>query len=435
MRTLTLTLVATVITATIGLGYIISWVYSEFYAKSEFSEEHKAYQNISQQLSTIVQYSEAPNAMLEQWNMSGNIHAQLEDRDTLLLPQQLEENFKNGEVIALEFDDSVKFYSLINHSDKILTLTPPALTQESTPVENLAFTFIFYTGVIFAITLWLLPLFTRLRLLDNTAKNFGDGNLAARLPECKISYIKNIELAFNTMAERIQRLIEDNKMLSRAVSHDLKTPLARLRFGLETLQEEEREDKRKAYHARIHDDLDTMESLVHTLLDYAKLDDTHIALDKKPINLCDFITAEASQLTVVHSTAITITLAIAPAGIVMVCFDEHYLRMIFQNLVINAINHANGHVKLCVYADSGYAFFAVEDDGSGVSTEDKARIFKPFERGEKPNVKLPNAKGHGMGLAICERVGQWFSAEILLDRSAELKGASFILKVPLLPSC
>ena len=432
MRTLTLTLVTTVIAATIGFGFIISWIYSELYPTSEFSEEHKAYQNISQQLSKIIQHNPTKKASLEFWNSSGEINAQLEDRDSLILPQKLEDRFELGETIALEFEEGIKFYSLIHESDQILVITPPAAIQEDRPYEKIALTLIFYVGVVLAIAAWLLPLFIRLRLLDKTAQDFGRGNLTVRLPDNKMSYIKNIETEFNTMAERIQQLIKDNKLLSRAVSHDLKTPLARLRFGLDTIMEEHNPDKREIYHDRINNDLDKMESLIFTLLDYAKLDDAHISMAKKPINLADLVSDEIKHLKHISNKSITTTLSILSEGAVMVSADDHYLRMIIHNLVINALNHAKSDVEISVYRQESHAYFLVEDDGPGVNENDTDRIFKPFQRGVQPNSNSRKDEGHGMGLAICERVGQWFDAEISLERSPSLGGASFRLKIPLL---
>lgn len=431
MRILTLTLVTTVITTTIGLGFLISWIYSERYPKSEFSEEHKAYQNISQQLSRIIQHNSANKASLELWNESGNINAQLEDRDSLILPENLEGRFEQGETIALEFEAGVKFYSLILESDEILVITPPVAIPEELSYDKIALTFIFYIGVILAIAMWLLPLFIRLRLLDKTANDFGRGDLTVRLPDSKMSYIKNIEAAFNTMAWRIQALVKDNKLLSRAVSHDLKTPLARLRFGLDTLMEEPNQERRAIYHDRINDDLDKMESLISTLLNYAKLDDAKITLDKKSINLVDLVSSEIEQLKHTSNNGISIALSIPDEGVVCVFADDHYLRMIIHNLAINALNYTKTSIEISVYKNEDYAYFLVEDDGPGVNDNDRARIFKPFQRGIQPESRTGATKGHGMGLAICERAAQWFNAEIILECSTVLGGARFILKLPL----
>ena len=73
------------------------------------------------------------------------------------------------------------------------------------------------------------------------------------------------------MAQRIEGLVSDVKLLSNAVSHDLRTPLARIRFGIDTLQEEEDPKLRQIFQDKISDNVDEMSRLVETLLNYARL--------------------------------------------------------------------------------------------------------------------------------------------------------------------
>ena len=85
----------------------------------------------------------------------------------------------------------------------------------------------------------------RLLILSNVAKAFGEGDLNQRVKKGSVSYISDLENEFNHMANRIQTLVEDNKLLGNAVSHDLRTPLARLRFGIDALAETSDESVRE----------------------------------------------------------------------------------------------------------------------------------------------------------------------------------------------
>jgi two-component system OmpR family sensor kinase len=88
------------------------------------------------------------------------------------------------------------------------------------------------------------------------AKSFGEGKLDERITPSSISYIRDIELEFNQMAKRIDNLVSDVKMLSTAVSHDLRTPLARIRFGIDTIQEVDDKTLRNELEAQLSDDVD-----------------------------------------------------------------------------------------------------------------------------------------------------------------------------------
>ena len=125
--------------------------------------------------------------------------------------------------------------------------------------------------------------------LRQTAKSFGEGNLSQRINVGSISYIRDLELEFNRMAQRIDDLVNDIKLLSSAVSHDLRTPLARIRFGIDTIQEESDPILRRKFEQRISDNVDEMVNLVESLLNYARLDQTLITLNKAPVDLVSLV--------------------------------------------------------------------------------------------------------------------------------------------------
>ena len=184
--------------------------------------------------------------------------------------------------------------------------------------------------------LWLYPLAKRLMTLRQTAKSFGEGNLNQRIDVGSISYIRDLELEFNRMAQRIDDLVSDIKLLSSAVSHDLRTPLARIRFGIDTIQEEDDPVLRKKFEQRISDNVDEMVDLVESLLSYARLDQTLITLNKAPV---DFLTL-AKYLLLKIKAKMTLTLILhAPKQKVMVDGDLSYLMVLMSNLLQNAYQY------------------------------------------------------------------------------------------------
>jgi len=111
----------------------------------------------------------------------------------------------------------------------------------------LILTLLFYGAVVSLILLWLYPLVRRIQRLTVSAKYFGEGEFSERISTKPSSQLYGIESEFNRMAQRIQDLLADNKLLSTAVSHDLRTPLARLRFGVDALSEQLNSESQQDY--------------------------------------------------------------------------------------------------------------------------------------------------------------------------------------------
>jgi two-component system OmpR family sensor kinase len=254
---------------------------------------------------------------------------------------------------------------------------------------------------------------SRLIKLRNTAKSFGEGKFSQRLKISSISYIRDIEIEFNHMAQRIENLIADVKLLSSAVSHDLRTPLARIRFGIDTLQEEDDPILRRRFEEKISNNVDEMTSLVETLLRYARLDQMMLDIKKDKVEL--------SQLIANFEF-------ISPADEVIVKGDKSYISMLINNLLQNAIVYGNGQVKVKLSAQQNNVNIIIEDKGAGIAKEQREDILKNLVLGD---AKHKTIKGHGIGLAIVKRIVDWHQGSINISDSSELSGAKFSITLPI----
>ena len=418
MRLMSVSLLVTVLGATIGLGALLSWGYQQLVSGPTPANSLYYYRSLSIDLAHALGQSREPEAFIDHWNHRSDLILSIDELDSIVLPTSLAEQLDQGLPVALESEQAVTLYTLLANKHSLLLLTLPSPIKEMHPLLELLFTVVFYSGVIAAIALWLLPLLTRLRRLDQAAAAIAEGRLDARIPAAQSSYIQRIENTFNDMAEKIEQLIADNKLLSRAVSHDLKTPLARLRFGVDMLEEEQEPSVRQKYYQRINHDLDHMESLINTLLDYAKLEEAKLSIHKSPIDFGRFIQEWLAHFN--SGAPVDLQLDIKPG--VMINADKRYLGMLIHNLVLNAMQHAKSHVRVSLSTSASTIIFSVADDGEGIDPSSRERIFQPFQKGDGGK-----AKGHGMGLAICERIAGWFAAEITVGRSEVLGGAEFIV--------
>jgi len=307
----------------------------------------------------------------------------------------------------------------------VLTLSIQQPTkQEDNLALQVVLTTVFYAGILLCIFVWLYPLIKRLRLLRSTAKTFGEGDFSERIHISSTSYIVDIENEFNRMAEKIETLVEDNKLLSNAVSHDLRTPLARLRFGIEALNETNNPENKEKYIRHLSQDIKEMENLVSVLLDYARLEQKMIKVEPLPLCLNTLIKSAVFNLTSRDANTISIDITGLCKSQTSIEGDENYLSMLINNLLSNAQQYAVKQIRITTEQTSNGVIMCVCDDGPGIAPEKRDNIFKPFTRGENHS----QHKGYGMGLAIVTRIAVWHKAQVTISESKTLGGAKFTVK-------
>ena len=283
-------------------------------------------------------------------------------------------------------------------------------------------TSLFYLLMMLLMLAWLYPLLRRLLKLRLVAKAFGEGDLTQRVDVSSVTYIRDLETEFNHMAQRIESLVNDVKLLSSAVSHDLRTPLARIRFGLDTLAEEDDPRLRQRFEQRISDNVDEMVELVETLLNYARLDQAMVNLEKRSTALSPIISS-----CINNKVLDDMEIVFEKKDDLCVFGDPAYLIILISNLLQNALNYASNRVIITIESNDHTVMLTVSDDGAGVDVNEREQIIKPFIRG---NDSEQSIKGYGMGLAIVTRILQWHQGSLNINDSDELGGAEFCVTLP-----
>ncbi|MFK7978298.1 MAG: ATP-binding protein [Halioglobus sp.] len=431
MRRLSLNLIAVLLIAMLGTGWVIDWVYVQLQASEGGPvAELAAYEASGALLSRTLDSQDAiSNASLDHAVAFSRLTAEIMDGDALALPNSLDRGFKQGQPVTLENEDSVSIYYYLPNTQKILRITPKLLAT-GTSWLSVLLTLSFYLVLIIVIALWAYPLVARLRELKRATAHFAEGNLDHRIDTTGASQIKSIEAAFNDMAARIEQLLAENKLLSAAVSHNLKTPLARLRFGFDAMEESSATDtrKREKYLRRISADLTEMESLVETLLRYAAMDENRPPLESAAFDLIETTHRLTESL---ETGTVQLHTAFPPENLVIES-DHRYVSMIINNFLDNAVLHTTTDILVKIYspAESKHEVVVeVHDNGPGVPHEEQEQIFKPFQRGSNGQGK----PGHGMGLAIAVRMAAWLDATLFVGQSEELGGAFFAIRLPISP--
>ena len=349
--------------------------------------------------------------------------------------------------LALESATGLTLYYALGRGDDVLALAHPAGSDER-GLARLLYTLTFYLVVLLLVSSWLLPLLGRLSRLSDAARAFGEGALQTRVRTRPGSDLHVLESSFNAMATRIGRLIDDNRLLGRGVAHDLKTPLARLRFGIDSLEELGEDEavqaaqgaqgaatadaplarRRRDHLARLQDDLDAMQHTLEAMLDYARFD---ARAERTSHGRIDLATLVAGRLAL-HDRCSALS---RPTGATVVTGNERQLSALVDNLVDNALRHGAGALRVSVCpAPGGGVTLRVEDDGEGVPEPDRARILRPFERGRDGAGDRVDrgvgAAGHGLGLALVERIAERHRARLAIECSTRLGGACFTVRFP-----
>lgn len=416
MRRLTLSLLLVVLTAVVGLGWSIDRWYSAQFADLE-DPTVSAYKLVGRELAQLIN----TGAQTEQWLVGSHLHPQLTAYSDFPLPDDVKNNFETGEPLLLESGDQLTLHFYLAQQQQVFSFTLPAeLHQENNNALRWLLTLLFYGGVILMVLIWLYPLLSRLALLRKSAQAFGAGDLQVRIAADKHSYIKTIEQDFNRMAQRIEQLVADNKLLSRGLSHDLRTPLARLRFGLDVLEEADLTAEQQQNLAHLNRDLIAMESLVEALLNYARLEQATITFNAQPIQLVLFVTQLHEEF---YRDQVELFIASSAQGATLQG-DPEYLAMLVHNLLQNALRYGDGRVHINVRKVGDGLQLQVEDNGPGIPLVERDKVLKPFYRSAGSHHQ---GRGHGLGLAIVERITQWHGAELLLCESVELGGLSVVV--------
>jgi two-component system OmpR family sensor kinase len=426
MGRLSLSLIAVVLCGLIGLSWLFDNLFQQYQSKHSNSIAQQA-EPLAEIFKVFAEFANAQSDLdswLESWPQGSDYKLSIADINRLALPAQLYEQLMKGQVLELASQDTLQMYALLNKHQSLLVLSSPMLDPDA-PVEDSKrfwISSLFYSLIISLLLLWMSPLLYRLMKLRQVAKAFGEGKLTQRVNVGKGSYIRDLEMEFNHMAQRIEGLVADVKLLSCAVSHDLRTPLAKIGMGLDTLSDETDPVKRANYQARIQQHVDEMTELVEALLKYARLDQAQLKLsfqptDIKPIlrSICDLYDKDETIVTFqVTSTDI------------LVLADAFYLKLIFTNLIENAARYSSGHVEVSIKAHGTAVEIVISDNGPGIPENLKDDIFKPFIRGEHYD-----KQGFGLGLAIVKRIADWHQAELTVGKSETLGGAEIVVRLML----
>lgn len=279
---------------------------------------------------------------------------------------------------------------------------------------------------------WLLvrPIERRLKVLAKTANQIKRGHLDVRANIDSSDAIGMLAAAFNAMAEHIQMLLDMQKEMIRAISHELRTPVARLRFSLQLIEDAQSDKERLPLLQGMDGDMEQLDELIDEILTYARMEQATPELLFSPLDVDDVIDrvikemSQAASKAGVHLEHIPESL---PVQHRLIESEPRYIHRVVQNFVGNAIRYAKSHVRVSFVIDGIKCKIIVEDDGPGIPASEAEKIFSPFVRLDTSRNRASG--GYGLGLSIIQRIVSWHQGRVWVERSA-LGGAAFSMEWP-----
>jgi len=268
--------------------------------------------------------------------------------------------------------------------------------------------------------------------LRNAFASAASGNLDVRVGKsmgARRDELADLGHAFDLMATRLGALLQSQTRLLHQVSHELRSPLARLQIAVGLVRQQP--DKLASSLARIEQESERMDDLVGELLALSRLESGMMGLAKEAVNLHELLVTvaedarfEGEARKIIINYDAEHQNAVAP---VMLSAQPDLLHRAIDNVVRNAVKYTpeQSHVSIRTVCDSAYVTIVVSDQGAGVLQDELEMIFQPFFRGTNTS----HADGHGVGLAIAKQIIEAHGGTITADNEASA-GLSVAIKLP-----
>jgi two-component system osmolarity sensor histidine kinase EnvZ len=252
-----------------------------------------------------------------------------------------------------------------------------------------------------------------LRRLRFAVRELGRGDSPGRLKEEGSQELVELTRAFNQMAQNLHQLEEDRNLLLAGVSHDLRTPLTRIRLSAEFLPDEAADIREGIIR-----DTEDMDSIIEQFIAFVKEGREEPCIWSDPCELTRQVVELADREGRIRASLDTCPrLHIRPMG---------FKRML-SNLIENALRYSDGPVDVRTLARDGEFHVEVLDEGPGIEPSQLSRLFQPFTRGDAAR---SGQSGSGLGLAIVQRLAHMHQGRVELHNRKE-GGLRAVLILPL----
>lgn len=273
---------------------------------------------------------------------------------------------------------------------------------------------------------WSYPLWRDLNTLKGYTDRISSGQLDIENELKPHSIVFPLGKAFEAMTRRIRELLNFQKQMMQAVSHDIRTPLARLKFSIAIAKDDLKGCDDPSSNVNVADnmltDIAEIELLIEEVLTYGRLETAEPNLNIEQVDLYALSHHLVEKLNRNHAIQIQLH---CDEHLMWMC-DGYLLERALQNLLTNAQRHAEKRVDLYITNNEKGLIIKVVDDGCGIPESQQADIFTPFTRLDTSRNKASG--GFGLGLAIVSKIVNWHEGQVSVSNN-KTTGATFTISL------
>lgn len=240
-----------------------------------------------------------------------------------------------------------------------------------------------------------------LQRFAQTAEVLGRDPAASVLPLSGPAEIGRAARAFNVMHTRLRAFVDDRTAMVGAISHDLRTPLTRLRFRLEDVPDDQREGLLR--------EVAEMEEMINQVIGFIRDASTPGARER--LDFAELVESSVEDARILGGKVELETVEHTPVEV-----DPIGMRRLLGNLLENALKYGE-HARVRVSLRDEQAVAEIIDDGPGIPAEERDQAFEPFYRGEQ--ARESDKPGSGLGLAVCRSIARAHGGDVHLEQRPE----------------
>lgn len=281
-----------------------------------------------------------------------------------------------------------------------------------------------FIGLAIVIFFLMTPVIRWLHTLSQTALAYSSGDFSKRVPKGGPTAIAELGASFNHMAEALTQAKDHHEIMTHALSHEVRTPLARLRLSLDMVEEMDLEEDVALFLGEMQRDVDDLESLSDETLQLARLTFANEPLPMKPLDVGHILNKAKAAHQLIEPT---IKIQLLTDKEILAMGHAPLLTRALGNLVRNAQKYGANQIYLSASCHDGIAQLTVEDNGPGIPTDLRNKALAPFQR--LGHTRSISKDGVGLGMAIVARIMDAHQGHVYLENSS-FGGAAIRLQWP-----
>jgi len=244
-----------------------------------------------------------------------------------------------------------------------------------------------------------------LKALQQAAVKVGKGDFSSKLEEEGSSEVIEVTRAFNQMSRGIAALENDRRLLMAGVSHDLRTPLTRIRLATEMMNDED-----DYLREGIIYDIEDMNGIIDQFIEYLR----HHKTDELACEDINALVTEVVNCELKQQRVITFK---GNPSVGLIPLSSVAIKRVITNMIENALRYSDGDIEVLSYFNSNkkYVVIAVNDNGPGIPESELESVFEPFKQGDTAR----GSEGSGLGLAIIKRIIDMHDGKVKLKNRPE----------------